>query len=158
MRQPVDAIDVAAHNLNFTQGRTTLRRISGSSDTIPLIPTPQTLGDFVQLRLNGGQIAKGKYLLHMEWDGKIQFSDAEYCPLAELQRNPFCSSATGVFKVGLSTPEGVSSDAIVTQGETNYARQWFPGWDEPAFRHSFELSAECPATGRPCRTARRPRR
>jgi aminopeptidase N len=38
----------------------------------------------------------------------------------------------------------VSSDAIVTQGETNYARQWFPGWDEPAFRHTFEISAEVP--------------
>ncbi len=38
----------------------------------------------------------------------------------------------------------MSSDAIVTQGETNYARQWFPGWDEPAFRHTFEISAEVP--------------
>ncbi|MGJ7526800.1 M1 family metallopeptidase [Variovorax sp. GB1P17] len=142
--KPVDAIVVAAHNLNFARGRTTLRKVSNPGVAIPLIPTPQTLGDFVQLRLNDGQIAKGKYLLHMEWDGKIQFSDAEYCPPAEVQRNPFCSAATGIFKVGLSTPEGVSSDAIVTQGETNYARQWFPGWDEPAFRHTFEISAEVP--------------
>ncbi|WP_295976923.1 M1 family metallopeptidase [uncultured Variovorax sp.] len=142
--KPVDAIVVAAHNLNFARGRTTLRKVSNPSEAIPLIPTPQTLGDFVQLRLNDGQIAKGKYLLHMEWDGKIQFSDAEYCPPAEVARNPFCSAATGIFKVGLSTPEGVSSDAIVTQGETNYARQWFPGWDEPAFRHTFEISAEVP--------------
>lgn len=142
--KPVDAIVVAAHNLNFAKGRTTLRKVSNPGEAIPLIPTPQTLGDFVQLRLNDGQIAKGKYLLHMEWDGKIQFSDAEYCPPAEVARNPFCSAATGIFKVGLSTPEGVSSDAIVTQGETNYARQWFPGWDEPAFRHTFEISAEVP--------------
>ena len=142
--KPVDAIVVAAHNLNFAKGRTTLRKVSRPGEAIALIPTPQTLGDFVQLRLNDGQIAKGKYLLHMEWDGKIQFSDAEYCPPAEVARNPFCSAATGVFKVGLSTPEGVSSDAIVTQGETNYARQWFPGWDEPAFRHTFEISAEVP--------------
>jgi aminopeptidase N len=142
--KPVDAIVVAAHNLNFAKGRTTLRKVSKPGEAIPLIPTPQTLGDFVQLRLNDGQIAKGKYLLHMEWDGKIQFSDAEYCPPAEVARNPFCSAATGIFKVGLSTPEGVSSDAIVTQGETNYARQWFPGWDEPAFRHTFEISAEVP--------------
>jgi aminopeptidase N len=142
--KPVDAIVVAAHNLNFARGRTTLRKVSNPSEAIALIPTPQTLGDFVQLRLNDGQIAKGKYLLHMEWDGKIQFSDAEYCPPAEVARNPFCSAATGIFKVGLSTPEGVSSDAIVTQGETNYARQWFPGWDEPAFRHTFEISAEVP--------------
>ncbi|WP_285413319.1 M1 family metallopeptidase [Variovorax sp. efr-133-TYG-130] len=142
--KPVDAIVVAAHNLNFAKGRTTLRKVSNPGEAIPLIPTPQTLGDFVQLRLSDGQIAKGKYLLHMEWDGKIQFSDAEFCPPAEVQRNPFCSAATGIFKVGLSTPEGVSSDAIVTQGETNYARQWFPGWDEPAFRHTFEISAEVP--------------
>lgn len=142
--KPVDAIVVAAHNLNFARGRTTLRKVSNPGVAIPLIPTPQSLGDFVQLRLNDGQIAKGKYLLHMEWDGKIQFSDAEFCPPAEMQRNPYCSAASGVFKVGLSTPEGVSSDAIVTQGETNFARQWFPGWDEPAFRHTFEISAEVP--------------
>jgi aminopeptidase N len=142
--KPVDAIVVAAHNLKFANGRTTLRKLSNPSEVIALVPTPQTLGDFVQLRRNDGQIAKGKYLLHMEWDGKIQFSDAEYCPPDEMARNPFCSAATGIFKVGLSTPEGVSSDAIVTQGETNYARQWFPGWDEPAFRHTFEISAEVP--------------
>jgi aminopeptidase N len=142
--KPVDAIVVAAHNLNFAKGRTTLRKVSNPGVAIPLIPTPQSLGDFVQLRLNDGQIAKGKYLLHMEWDGKIQFSDAEFCPPAEMQRNPYCSAASGIFKVGLSTPEGVSSDAIVTQGETNFARQWFPGWDEPAFRHTFEISAEVP--------------
>ncbi len=142
--KPVDAIVVAAHDLKFANGRTTLRKLSSPGEAIALIPTPQTRGDFVQLRLNDGQIAKGKYLLHMEWDGKIQFSDAEYCPPAEMIKNPLCSAATGVFKVGLSTPEGVSSDAIVTQGETNFARQWFPGWDEPAFRHTFEISAEVP--------------
>ncbi|MDH6594056.1 aminopeptidase N [Variovorax sp. TBS-050B] len=142
--KPVDAIVVAAHDLNFARGRTTLRKVSNPGEAIPLTPTPQTLGDFVQLRMSDGQIAKGKYLLHMEWDGKIQFSDAEYCPPDEMARNPFCSAATGIFKVGLSTPEGVSSDAIVTQGETNFARQWFPGWDEPAFRHTFEISAEVP--------------
>jgi aminopeptidase N len=95
--KPVDAIVVAAHNLNFAKGRTTLRKVSKPGEAIALIPTPQTLGDFVQLRLNDGQIAKGKYLLHMEWDGKIQFSDAEYCPPAEVARNPFCSAATGIF-------------------------------------------------------------
>ncbi|WP_394825523.1 M1 family metallopeptidase [Pendulispora albinea] len=140
----VDAITVAAHNLNFAKGRTTLRKISDASKAIALIPTPQTLGDLVQLRVSHGQIAPGKYQLHMEWDGKIQFADADYCPPDEVARNPFCSSATGIFKVGISTPDGVSSDAIVTQGETNYARQWFPGWDEPAFRHTFEVSAEVP--------------
>ncbi|WP_394825522.1 M1 family metallopeptidase [Pendulispora albinea] len=140
----VDAITVAAHNLNFAKGRTTLRKLSNASSAIALTPVPQTLGDLVQLRVSHGQIAPGKYQLHMEWDGKIQFSDAEYCPPDEVARNPFCSSATGIFKVGLQTPDGVTSDAIVTQGETNYARQWFPGWDEPAFRHTFEVSAEVP--------------
>ncbi|MBS0454463.1 MAG: peptidase M1 [Proteobacteria bacterium] len=142
--EPVDAVVVAAHNLNFAKGRTTLRKVSNPGEAVPLVPTPQSLGDFVQLRLNDGQIAKGKYLLHMEWDGKIQFSDDEYCPPDELARNPYCSAASGLFKLGLASPEGESSDAIVTQGETNFARQWFPGWDEPAFRHTFEISAEVP--------------
>lgn len=144
VREPVDAIVVAARRLNFAKGRTMLTSLSNPGQVTGLVPTPQTGGDLMQLRANGGQIAKGRYVLHMEWDGKIQFSDEEHCPPDELVRNPHCSAATGVFKVGLSTPEGVSSDAIVTQGETNYARTWFPGWDEPAFRHTFEISAEVP--------------
>ncbi|WP_394831594.1 M1 family metallopeptidase [Pendulispora rubella] len=142
--EPVSAITVAARDLKFAKGRTTLRALSDASKVIPLIPTPQTQGDFVQLRLGDGQVGPGKYQLHMEWDGKIQFSDAEYCPPDEVARNPLCSAATGIFKVGLASPDGVTSDAIVTQGETNYARQWFPGWDEPAFRLTFEVTAEVP--------------
>lgn len=144
VREPVDSIDVAARDLSFVKGRTTLRSLANPAATIPLVPTPQTRGDFMQLRVNSGRIEAGKYVLHMEWNGRIQFSDEEYCPPELFAANPFCSASTGIFKVGLSTPEGESSDGIVTQGETNYARQWFPGWDEPAFRHTFEISAEVP--------------
>ena len=144
VREPVDSIDVAARDLSFAQGRTTLRSLANPADIIPLVPTPQTRGDFMQLRVNSGRIEAGRYVLHMEWTGKIQFSDEEYCTAELRAANPKCSAATGIFKVGLSTPDGVSSDAIVTQGETNHARQWFPGWDEPAFRHTFEISAEVP--------------
>lgn len=143
VREPVDAIVVAAHDLDFVNGRTMLRSLS-TGQSVELVPTPQTPGDFVQMRRSDGRIAKGKYVLHMEWTGSIQFSDAQYCPEEALARNPLCSAATGLFRVGLASPEGQSSDALVTQGETNFARQWFPGWDEPAFRHTFEISAEVP--------------
>ncbi|MDI7047356.1 hypothetical protein QMN58_28065, partial [Escherichia coli] len=40
--------------------------------------------------------------------------------------------------------DGTTSGAILTQGESNLSRQWFPGWDEPAFRPTYEVSAEVP--------------
>jgi aminopeptidase N len=42
-------------------------------------------------------------------------------------------------------PGGAKGMLISTKFEPTYARRWFPCWDEPAFRATFELTATVPA-------------
>ncbi len=146
--QSVNAIVVAAHRLNFVNGTLSLQ-----PGNIPLIATPQDQGDYYQLRPESGQIAPGAYSLHMEWKGVINFKTYDD-PAKKTggscgaDHYPGCSAAEGVFRIDLKSPEGKTSGAILTQGETDLARQWFPGWDEPAFRPTYEVSADVPQAWR----------
>lgn len=85
----------------------------------------------------------------MEWSGIINFKTYDD-PVAKTGGScgndpyPGCSAAEGVFRVDLKSTDGTTSGAILTQGESNLSRQWFPGWDEPAFRPTYEVSAEVP--------------
>jgi aminopeptidase N len=148
VRKSVNAIVVAAHRLSFTNGALTLQ-----PGNIPLIATPQDDGDYYQLRPASGQIAAGTYSLHMEWKGIINFKTYDD-PATKTggscgnDNYPGCSAAEGVFRVDLKSPEGKTSGAILTQGESDLARQWFPGWDEPAFRPTYEVSADVPQNWR----------
>ncbi|WP_414449458.1 M1 family metallopeptidase [Burkholderia sp. 22PA0099] len=142
--KPVDAIVVAAHRLQFTNGRITLQ-----PGNIQLIATPQGQGDYVQLRPASGTIARGSYSLHMEWQGIINFDthgDPTKGTVGSCDNDPYpgCSAAEGMFRVDLVGTDGTSSGAVLTQGESDLSRQWFPGWDEPAFRPTYEVSAEVP--------------
>ncbi len=142
--KPVDAIVVAAHRLQFTNGRITLQ-----PGNIALIATPQGQGDYYQLRPASGTIARGNYSLHMEWTGIINFDthgDPSKGTVGSCDNDPYpgCSAAEGMFRVDLVGTDGSSSGAILTQGESDLSRQWFPGWDEPAFRPTYEVSAEVP--------------
>lgn len=119
-------ITLAAHDLKFDANRVTLYSTSGNNTRV-LVPIPQSRGDLYALRDPTDNIKPGTYVLHMEWTGTINFTKAE-----------------GIFKLGLQAATGESSDAIVTQGQSNFSRQWFPGWDEPAFRNTFDLTAEVP--------------
>jgi aminopeptidase N len=89
----------------------------------------------------------------MEWSGIINFKTYDD-PATKTGGScgddpyPGCSAAEGVFRVDLKGTDGKTSGAILTQGETNLARQWFPGWDEPAFRMTYEVSAEVPQNWR----------
>jgi aminopeptidase N len=129
--QQTGEITLAAHNIVFNRDRITLTSTVDNSSR-SLVPIPQYdgedgYGDFYDLRDPISDIAPGQYVLHMEWSGTINSTVAE-----------------GIFKIGLQSAAGEISDAIVTQGESNFSRQWFPGWDEPAFRNTFELTAEVP--------------
>ncbi|MDD1790853.1 M1 family metallopeptidase [Burkholderia gladioli] len=142
--KPVNAIVVAAHRLQFTNGKITLQ-----PGNIPLIATPQGQGDYVQLRPASGTIARGSYSLHMEWQGIINFDshgDPAQGTVGSCDNDPYpgCSAAEGMFRVDLVAADGTTSGAVLTQGESDLSRQWFPGWDEPAFRPTYELSAEVP--------------
>ncbi|PCE29587.1 M1 family metallopeptidase [Burkholderia ubonensis] len=146
--KPVNAIVVAGHRIKFTNGRVTLQ-----PGNIQLIATPQDKGDFYQLRPVSGTISPGSYSLHMEWSGIINFKTYDD-PVNHTGGScgddpyPGCSAAEGVFRVDLKSTDGTTSGAILTQGETNLSRQWFPGWDEPAFRPTYEVTAEVPQNWR----------
>ncbi len=140
----VDQIVIAGHRIKFVNGKTTLQ-----PGNVQLIATPQDDGDFYQLRPVSGQIHAGNYSLHMEWSGIINFKtydDPATKTGGSCGNDPYpgCSAAEGVFRVDLKGTDGSTSGAILTQGETNLARQWFPGWDEPAFRTTYEVSADVP--------------
>ncbi|KVX24614.1 peptidase M1 [Burkholderia ubonensis] len=144
----VSSIVVAGHRIKFTNGRVTLQ-----PGNIQLIATPQDKGDFYQLRPASGTISPGSYSLHMEWSGIINFKTYDD-PVNHTGGScgddpyPGCSAAEGVFRVDLKATDGTTSGAILTQGETNLSRQWFPGWDEPAFRPTYEVTAEVPQNWR----------
>ncbi|AOK31868.1 peptidase M1 [Burkholderia singularis] len=146
--KPVNAIVVAAHRLQFTNGKITLQ-----PGNVQLIATPQNKGDYYQLRPANGSIAPGNYSLHMEWQGIINFmsrGDPTKGIVGSCDNDPYpgCSAAEGVFRVDLKGTDGKTSGAILTQGETDLSRQWFPGWDEPAFRPTYEVTAEVPQAWR----------
>jgi aminopeptidase N len=146
--KPVTSIVVAARRLQFVNGSITLQ-----PGNVSLIATPQDDGDFYQLRPASGQIPAGTYSLHMEWRGIINFKtydDPEKKTGGSCGDDPYpgCSAAQGVFRVDLKATDGSTSGAILTQGESNLARQWFPGWDEPAFRPTYEVSADVPKNWR----------
>ncbi|MFM0290079.1 M1 family metallopeptidase [Paraburkholderia megapolitana] len=146
--KPVNAIVIAGHRIKFVNGKITLQ-----PGNVDLIATPQDDGDHYQLRPVSGQIAAGTYSLHMEWSGIINFKTYDD-PVKKTggscgdDHYPGCSAAEGVFRVDLKSTDGTTSGAILTQGETDLARQWFPGWDEPAFRPTYEVSAEVPQNWR----------
>ncbi|GLU31410.1 M1 family metallopeptidase [Trinickia caryophylli] len=146
--KPVTSIVVAAHRLQFVNGTIALQ-----PGNVPLIATPQDDGDYYQLRPASGLIAAGTYSLHMEWRGIINFKSYDD-PVTKTGGScgndpyPGCSAAEGIFRVDLKSTDGTTSGAILTQAESDLARQWFPGWDEPAFRPTYEVSADVPQAWR----------
>jgi aminopeptidase N len=148
VKKSVNHIEIAGHRIKFLSGKIILQ-----PGNIQLIATPQDDGDFYQLRPPSGQIPAGNYSLHMEWTGIINFKTYDD-PATQTGGScgddpyPGCSAAEGVFRVDLKSTDGTTSGAILTQGESNLARQWFPGWDEPAFRPTYEVSAEVPQNWR----------
>lgn len=146
--KPVNSIVIAAHRLKFVNGSITLQ-----PGNVQLIATPQDQGDYYELRPTSGQINVGTYSLHMEWQGIINFKtydDPATKTGGSCGNDPYpgCSAAEGVFRVDLKSTDGTTSGAILTQNESDLARQWFPGWDEPAFRPTYEVSADVPQNWR----------
>ncbi|WP_414441103.1 M1 family metallopeptidase [Burkholderia sp. 22PA0106] len=142
--EPVTKIVVAAHKLIFAKHTTTLQ-----PGNVPLVITRQSGGDFYQLRAARGTIPKGRYTLHMEWRGFINLTtkgDPAKGTEGACDDDPRagCSAAEGMFRIDLMGADGSTSGGILTQLESNFARRWFPGWDEPAFRPTYEVSAEVP--------------
>jgi uncharacterized protein (TIGR02118 family) len=58
---------------------------------------------------------------------------------------PIPQTPAGIYYDDYKTAQGASKRMLVTQFEVADARRMFPGWDEPAFKASFTLSAVLPA-------------
>ncbi len=71
--------------------------------------------------------AVGRHVLSLAYAGKIE------------------DSADGLFAQDYRTPDGRTGRMLSTQFESTDARRMFPGWDEPAFRATYELTVTLPA-------------
>ena len=71
--------------------------------------------------------AVGHHVLTLAYSGKIE------------------DSPDGLFAQDYRTPDGRSGRMLSTQFESTDARRMFPGWDEPAFRATYQLTVTLPA-------------
>ena len=71
--------------------------------------------------------AAGRHTLRFAYTGRIE-------------TGPF-----GLFYQHYVTPDGKHGAMLATQLESTDARRLFPGWDEPAFRATFQLTATVPS-------------
>jgi len=71
-------------------------------------------------------VAKGKHTLRISYTG------------------PIPQTPNGIYYDDYKTPAGASKRMLVTQFEVADARRMFPGWDEPAFKATFQLSVTLP--------------
>ncbi len=72
-------------------------------------------------------LAKGRYRLDITYAGVIN------------------TQANGLFALDYSDNDGARQRALFTQFEAPDARRFFPGWDEPAYKTSYDLAVVVPA-------------
>ncbi len=72
-------------------------------------------------------LAKGEYLLRIDYSGKIG------------------TQATGLFSLDYDTPQG-RQRALYTQFENSDARSMLPSWDEPDYKATFALDVVVPSS------------
>ncbi|WP_323989113.1 M1 family metallopeptidase [Nguyenibacter sp. L1] len=60
-------------------------------------------------------------------------------------RGPIPATPNGIYYDDYRAPDGKTRRMLVTQFEVADARRMFPGWDEPAFKATFQLTATLPA-------------
>jgi aminopeptidase N len=72
-------------------------------------------------------LSPGAYRLNIRYSGKIH------------------TQANGLFALDYKNKEGKDARALFTQFEAADARRFFPGWDEPDYKATFDLAARVPA-------------
>jgi aminopeptidase N len=118
--KPADAIVLNASGLSFDSVR-----LTGSSGSGTLSPRFNRAQETVTLTPEAGPIAAGAYRLAIDYSGRIG-------------RFP-----QGFYRIDYKLEEGgrlADKVMLATQMEPVHARKLFPGWDEPAFRATFEVS------------------
>ncbi|HET7764455.1 MAG TPA: M1 family metallopeptidase [Burkholderiales bacterium] len=120
--RPVPAIVLNASDLRFKSARLS----AGTGAEQPLAPTFDPKQETVALAPSRPPIAAGSYRLEFAYSGKIG-------------RHP-----QGLYRIAYKQEESgrlVEKTMLATQMEPVSARKLFPGWDEPVFRATFEISA-----------------
>jgi aminopeptidase N len=117
VRQPV--ADITMNQAGLTLGHATLDNTAATSITADERGQTVTL-HFAQ------QIPSGHHTLSIDYTG------------------PIPNSPAGIYYDDYKTPAGAQKRMLVTQFEVADARRMFPGWDEPAFKATFQLSAVLP--------------
>jgi aminopeptidase N len=119
--RPVAAIELNAVDLDFGAARL----YSGAGPTA-LTAKFDRERETIALTPAAGPIAAGRYRLDIDYTGRIA-------------RHP-----NGLYQVRYKQREGeqlVDRIMLATHMEPVHARRLFPGWDEPVFRASFEITA-----------------
>ena len=116
-RQPEDNVTLNAAGL--TLGKVTLA--DGTAATVTQDAKAQT----ATLHFPHA-IAAGKHTLRIAYTG------------------PIPETPNGIYYDDYKTESGAAKRMLVTQFEVSDARRMFPGWDEPAFKATFQLSATLP--------------
>lgn len=122
VRKPVAAIVLNAAELAFRSAR--LRDAAGAET--PLRWTLDRDGGVATLEPPAGPVAPGRYRLRIEYSGSIG-------------RHP-----QGLYRIVYSQRERgriAEKSMLATHMEPVHARRLFPGWDEPVFRATFEITA-----------------
>ncbi|MEF9995886.1 MAG: M1 family metallopeptidase, partial [Burkholderiaceae bacterium] len=123
VRQPVDAIVLNAHRLKPIAAQ--LIDAKGASRPLTVVDIPERR----QWRLAtqpATPLAAGRWRLVIDYEGSVQ------------------RSGQGLYRVDYQA-QGQAAQMLATQLEPGHARELFPGFDEPAFRASFEITARAPA-------------
>ncbi|HUL93516.1 MAG TPA: M1 family metallopeptidase [Burkholderiales bacterium] len=121
VKAPVQAIVLNASELSFKSVK--LRAAGG--DELVLAPSVDPKQETVALTAPRAPIAPGSYQLRIEYSGKIG-------------RHP-----EGLYRIDYKQREAgglVEKTMLATHMEPVSARKLFPGWDEPVFRASFEVT------------------
>jgi aminopeptidase N len=71
-------------------------------------------------------VSAGRHTLKIDWTG------------------PIPETPSGIYHDDYTTADGARKRMLVTQFEVSDARRMFPGWDEPAFKATFQLTVELP--------------
>jgi len=122
VRRSVEAIVLNAHRLEAGNAR--LVDADGTARTLAITADAQ----LQQWRLAvgpGASIAPGRYRIGIDYTGRVE------------------QTGQGLFAVNYRA-EGAAARMLATQLEPSHARTVFPGFDEPAFRASFQLTARAP--------------
>jgi aminopeptidase N len=122
VRKPVAAIVLNAAGLSFRSAR--LRDAAGIE--MALRWTLDAGADTATLDPPAGVVAPGRYRLRIEYGGAIGEHPQGLYRIAYRQRE---------------RGRTVGKTMLATHMEPVYARRLFPGWDEPAFRATFEITA-----------------